>query len=382
MLDSFQVLQPTVVPSKSPPFHHIPTMYSSDYEPSQDQERQHNLSISSIQSYPGQNSPTFASSPISILPPELLLRIFLRLRSISDETTFTQNSLAFTQVCQIWRSLALSTSKLWSNIDLCTRPKEYTALCFSRALSGGADISVLATQPSAFTGSVRDAGLSKLAIARNRVQKLKVALYANSMSKFFEDMLSATSADSEVEGEGGTSDSSERMLTLENLTHLDLVVRLFQPTSDDLDLSFLRIPSIQNLTLDGIRLDWGSIIHDVRSHQRHLTLSLTRIHIAPTDLLGLIQSSSKVFLEDVIVPDYLDWEGLRVSPQNLKEITIFSHSKEFVDSLVAVLSLPTTTKVVKRVRNVTHARFNPLGVDAGGWMGGLGGWNAMERLGG
>ncbi|KAK1223289.1 hypothetical protein PQX77_013827 [Marasmius sp. AFHP31] len=366
-------------------------MSASYHEPSQFPELHSNLRSPFINSSLDQNYPTHRSGPISTLPPELLLRIFSRLRvDHSYETRITRTTLAFTQVCQAWRSLALSTSKLWSTIDLCTRSKQYTEVCFSRALSGGADITISATKPKAFESSAQAAGSSNLANARNRIRKLEAALYPSSMNKLFRFAI----GDDLKKGVGDESadqtvveaapDSVE--LTFENMTHLDLAVRYpFPSTTDDFDLSFLRIPAIGILSLDGIRLDWTSIIYDVQNRQRYLPtnlkLSLFRVHIEPNDLLALIQLSSEVFLEDVVVPDLLNWQDSKVYPPDLEEITIISQSQDFVDALLSILSLPMATRVAKRVRNVSHVQFDFLGAQAGNWMGGFGGWNSLEALG-
>jgi len=115
----------------------------------------------------------------------------------------------------------------------------------------------------------------------------------------------------------GTSDlsasGSPYMFMLENLTYLDLFVRSFQPISDHLYLSsFEPLPSII-CPWTVVRFDWGYIIHDVhRTHQSvNLKLSLARVRVAPTVLLGRIQPSSKVCLEEaVVVTDDLDYEAL------------------------------------------------------------------------
>ncbi|KAL0065591.1 hypothetical protein AAF712_007369 [Marasmius tenuissimus] len=335
------------------------------------------------------NYPAHGSGPISTLPPELLLRIFFRLRpDHSYESRITRTTLAFTQVCQTWRSLALSTAKLWSTIDLCTRSQQYTEVCFSRSLSGEADISIAATKPKAFESSAQAAGSSSLANARNRIRKLEAALYPSSMNKLFrfaigDDVKKGVGAESA----GQTVEASDSVeLTFENLTHLDLAVRYpFPSTTGNFDLSFLRIPAIQILSLDGVELGWASIIYDVQNRQRYLPtnlkLSLFRVHIEPNDLLALIQLSSEVFLEDVVVPDISDWQDSKVCPPDLEEITIISQSQVFVDAFLSILSLPMTTRVAKRVRNVSHVQFDFLGAQAGNWLGGFGGWHSMEALG-
>ncbi|TFK67498.1 hypothetical protein BDN72DRAFT_770616, partial [Pluteus cervinus] len=56
-------------------------------------------------------------SPISQLHPEILLEIFLLVRTSSKKYSRGKASLRLTWVSHAWRELALNTSNLWALID-------------------------------------------------------------------------------------------------------------------------------------------------------------------------------------------------------------------------------------------------------------------------
>jgi len=69
------------------------------------------------------------SSPICKLPPETLIEIFAVYcgrHSLSiNPMSISVPMLALSQICSLWRNIAISTASLWSsiNVDLCSRGK-------------------------------------------------------------------------------------------------------------------------------------------------------------------------------------------------------------------------------------------------------------------
>ncbi|KAK1233289.1 hypothetical protein PQX77_003554 [Marasmius sp. AFHP31] len=286
-------------------------------------------------------------TPISKLPPELLSHVFSFCLTHPYSRTLAKNTLAFTQTCRTWRTLALSTSKLWSTIDICHA--RYAELCLSRSreatLSVVAPISVMAFER-----------LGSLVEARNRIRKIDVVLFPESMSRLFREMIMGLNSkeghDEVVLGSSsslGMGMNATRTLVLENLTELNL--RL-PSIAERVDLSFLRIPSIQKLSLDGVKLDWMSIVDNTRNRNGVLkVLSLSMLTILMHELIALIEQSEEVFLEDLHVPDY---EGgiYGISPLSLRTMTIVSKDRAFVDTLLSRLTLSPTTEVVLRCRDI------------------------------
>ncbi|KAL0064612.1 hypothetical protein AAF712_008438 [Marasmius tenuissimus] len=286
-------------------------------------------------------------TPISKLPPEILSHVFSFCVTHPYSRTLAKNTLAFTQACRTWRTLALSTSKLWSTIDICHA--RHAELCLSR--SGGASLSVIA--PISVMAFERPGSLVG---ARNRIRKIDVVMFPESMLRLFKQMImgldSKESHDEVVLGSSsslGMGTNATSTLVLENLTQLNLRLPSIVERAD---LSFLRIPSIQKLSLDSVNLDWMSIADDIRNRNRGLkALSLSTLTISMHELIALIEQSEEVFLEDLHVPDYED--GIYgVSPLSLRTMTIVSKNQAFVDALLSRLTLPSTTEVVLRYRDI------------------------------
>lgn len=58
-----------------------------------------------------------AFTATATLPPEILLKIFIRFMDKSSNWSVTEKHIALTQVCQLWRLLALAAPKLWCMIS-------------------------------------------------------------------------------------------------------------------------------------------------------------------------------------------------------------------------------------------------------------------------
>ncbi|KAI0045333.1 hypothetical protein FA95DRAFT_128493 [Auriscalpium vulgare] len=81
-------------------------------------------------------------SPVSLIPPELLSRVFHLLASIDPpscriedstlSTSFELGWIAVTHVCQHWRQVALEDSALWTNIDFSMLSHKWLTEFFSR----------------------------------------------------------------------------------------------------------------------------------------------------------------------------------------------------------------------------------------------------------
>ena len=82
-------------------------------------------------------------SPISRLPPEVLLSVFKR---CTDWNQFSHYKLAISQVCTSWRRLALADPTLWTRIDF-LRP-QLASLMMERAQQ--APLSILISHSAGF----------------------------------------------------------------------------------------------------------------------------------------------------------------------------------------------------------------------------------------
>ncbi|KAL0566987.1 hypothetical protein V5O48_015007 [Marasmius crinis-equi] len=273
--------------------------------------------------------------PVSALPTEVLTYIFSfcivhpSSRSLSKPNPST--TLAFTQVCRAWRTLAISSPCLWSTIDVCH--DRFASLCLSRC--GGANISLIApTSRIAFEGS--------LVAVRNQIRKIDLVLFPDAMLRLFKRLIMGME-NIEWELEPGFGMGTGERLRLENMTELDL--RL-PSIAERLDLYFLDLPSIQKVSLDNVTLDWGALARDNRSGKLK-SLSLSRVRLEMDELLGLIAQSEEVMLEAVHV-DEMDSEKALISTPTLRKITIISRNKAFVDGLLSRITLGEDTAVVIR----------------------------------
>ncbi|KAJ8073160.1 hypothetical protein PM082_020029 [Marasmius tenuissimus] len=303
-----------------------------------------------------------SSSSISMIPPELLQLIFDFCFDRPLATATNTTTLAFTQVCRAWRSLSLSTPMLWSTINLCDKPS--AELCLSR--SGEADLSLVAPGSSlAYEGP--------LVAVRHRIHSIDAVINVHFMSRLFKGML----VDPRLRAPASAGIGADSTVTLERLTDLNLRA---QAASTCLDLSFVHIPSIRNLSLDFVKLDWALLVHG-KQKRGFRSLSLTRVDVSMNELLVMIEQSDEVFLENVTTPNLSGVSRLnKISPPTLRKISIISHEKQFIDALISILVLPNTTKVVTRCLD------NPLmflfaGAHGGNTLGGLGRWNMLEVLG-
>lgn len=68
---------------------------------------------------------------IARLPDDILTRIFMETRNMSQSGEISEAPLLVSQICSAWRSLALGFRRLWTQID-CARPR-WAELMQSRA---------------------------------------------------------------------------------------------------------------------------------------------------------------------------------------------------------------------------------------------------------
>ena len=105
-------------------------------------------------------------TPIDVLPPELLKKIFV-LCSASDTITHPRKNKApwvLTQVCSAWRRLAIGHSELWSSITISVNNPNYPG---TWVYSEGEEVSALCDPPLY---------VIKTYLARSRTSPLNVDL--------------------------------------------------------------------------------------------------------------------------------------------------------------------------------------------------------------
>ncbi|KAG7086160.1 hypothetical protein E1B28_002121 [Marasmius oreades] len=266
---------------------------------------------------------------ISLFPTEIFQIIFAFCGA--HENIRSKYRLAFTQVCRHWRTLSLGMPSLWSTIDLSDLP--YAALCLSR--SGEASVSLVSTTCTEFVGGVA------MAEARNRICKIDVVSFPNSMLRLFCSIVGFACEFPNPKM------SIPGNLELANLNTLALRI----PTiSDPVDLSPFHLGSVKRLSLSGVGVCWETTSSDLK------VLELSRLpgHLAPTmeELLGIFERAKEsiegVYLEDVSstgVDEFPPWTE-RIQAPCLRKFSVSSRSREFVEAIVSVLTIGPHTEVV------------------------------------
>ncbi|KAF9018408.1 hypothetical protein BDZ89DRAFT_1073921 [Hymenopellis radicata] len=193
-------------------------------------------------------------APIGTLPPEMLQAIFDMCISFVYDNPKPRHRLAWTQVCRLWRTIALDTPRLWRYIDLCDANYAREFLARSRRVP----LSIICISPCRlFTESLHP--------HTKRLKSIDVYLFPNDMITFFHSI--------------GPD--------LSHLTHLSLQIPPVS-VSCTLDVSF---PSVRHLSLRGVAVDWSSC-----RNLTYLALESLPTDLCPTlsELMGVIQRSPRL----------------------------------------------------------------------------------------
>ena len=210
------------------------------------EEDRHALTISSIR---GKFNDTQA--PITSLPAEILEEIFEICVSWLYAFPKPKHRLAWTQVCQSWRRISLSSSRLWHRIDLCDDARfadEFLVRSKQTPLS-------LVT-PKGCSPTLK-LTTDKLTIHAHRLRSIDVFLAPDEMVQLFHSI--------------GPN--------LGGLASLSL--RIPPPVSSSLSLDIV-IPSVRRVNLDGVSVPWESCENltslSLRGLSKEYTPSISEIH--------------------------------------------------------------------------------------------------------
>ncbi|KAF9648415.1 hypothetical protein BDM02DRAFT_2275395 [Thelephora ganbajun] len=118
------------------------------------------------------------SSPVSRLPPELLVRTFKYLATRSSPTILLR-------ICHRWADIASSVSSLWSRIDFSTPPAPFLQRCTNRPIEV-----ILSSSPVEPKFNQRMAAREVLLLYNDRIRKLVLDLPAGHLREI-EPVLSA-----------------------------------------------------------------------------------------------------------------------------------------------------------------------------------------------
>ncbi|KAF9257329.1 hypothetical protein L218DRAFT_113970 [Marasmius fiardii PR-910] len=272
---------------------------------------------------------------ISLLPTEILQIVFT-FCIIHFTQTPLEHRLAFTQVCQHWRSLALGMPGLWNYINLSDVP--YAALSLSR--SGEALITVVSK--SACTEYV---GKPVMEGARNRIRKLDVVSFPNSLVG-----LVCSIAGRRFDLPDWRRSSGLGSVRLESLRELTLRI---PGICDPVDLSLLDVQRVTKLVLSGVKVDW-STSRDLE------VLDLDRLpgNLGPKleELLGMLErageSIKEVCLDDVCCVDVGHLWAERIETPRLRKLSISSKDEELAEKVVSSVTLRKGTEVLVRCGGV------------------------------
>ena len=112
------------------------------------------------------------SSPVSHLPPELLVRVFGYLTICSSPTILLKT-------CRRWADIASSVSSLWCRIDFSTPPAPLLQRCASRPIEV-----ILPSSPTIPTSNQLNAAKGVLLLYSDRIRKLVLDLPAGQLRRF------------------------------------------------------------------------------------------------------------------------------------------------------------------------------------------------------
>ncbi len=191
--------------------------------------------------------------PISLLPSEILEKIFTLCTSWLYGYQKPKNCLAWSQVCRAWRHIALSSGRFWQYIDFCDARFANEFLARSKQ----APLHITATSPLAL--------VPNFSTYAHRLQSLNVAFSVGDTIQFFAYI--------------------GRYLPI--MSNLSLRVI---PMTSTLSL-VLNLPSIRQLSLESVAIDWEEC-----KNLTHLFLRGNHEANCPSlfELHGILGSSPKI----------------------------------------------------------------------------------------
>ncbi|KAF8990814.1 hypothetical protein BDQ17DRAFT_1413911 [Cyathus striatus] len=176
----------------------------------------------------------YALSPISSIPPEILLEIFKICISWCYDYRKPRSRLAWTNVCSSWRNTALSSPRLWQCIDLCDIHMAREFIIRSK----GTPVSIISSSPANFHSF-------DLKIDPKFLTTIDVILFPDDMRELFTEI-------------------GRHMVSLEDLT---LKVPFMS-----LGLNFdFELPSLRRLMLEGVSIAWDQCKNLTHLSLRRLT---------------------------------------------------------------------------------------------------------------
>ncbi|KAJ8689658.1 hypothetical protein PTI98_012539 [Pleurotus ostreatus] len=238
-----------------------------------------------------------AYSNTSILPPEVLSKIFLAAKDGIPGVLKEASWMNVAGVCQEWRSIALASPRMWSSIDI---SKPNCALEFlKRSKSAPLRINCK-TRPLTITAANEEMVKSIIAEV-SRIEELEIsAITQGEIIRFLSDAGSAPL-----------------------LRHLRLEVSVMSPSQDPFLLSFIEMPFLRHLDLERINISEFPPL----PHLTHLAISLTSWStMRPSSLLSSLRCSPKLEEIDItgLVRDSPGDSLPRVELPNLRHIALTS----------------------------------------------------------